>query len=351
MSVNVRRSFADFMNQQLDPMVDAFLKELSNVSEDQKSLTQSVCSRLLHEVSLLPAFRVPNEQFSVQEEQLLLFKTVKVFVETLVSLARLPGEHNENIREGIAHFVEVISISPLEELVTSTELLPEWVDEILSCQKLVKPFLSPISFEQEGSRALTYKIKKEEKTRGYLFATMHHLITPELRECAKLSGGVFKRLVKCAVFCTEVSVRGNGCGHSVEDSLMQVAKKQGIANFGIDAPEREANAGESEMTEKEAEQHLALCAESYRSGNIEQMKSLRLTPLKPEIGKKRDARMAQNIDTFLNIAVSVGQKRNEVPHRSFFAIGADHLLHEGPESILSLLAEKGWTLKFKKNTL
>lgn len=315
-------------------------------------MVHSIVPQLIQETSSLNSSHLPFQGLTGRERQPLVLKMLKVFILTFTSTALLPGHQNDKELSGaMAHFARIISESPLEELITSPELLPDWIDEIFTCQKLVKPFLSSISFEQEGSKGVTYKIRKEGKTLGYLFGTFHYLVTPEMREAAQLSGIVFKRLLKCAVFGTEVALRTDGKHTlgSVDENLMNVAKQRGIANFGIDTPERElainAIKKEETLTIEEIEHSLAQTLEAYRFGNVEQLKVVSHCNLDSEIEKKRDACMAENIDIFLKVAQVVGQRRNEALHKSFFAIGTAHLLREGPGSIVSILSEKGWTLQ------
>lgn len=348
---NNQLSFVGVLSQ-MGPLVGGSLNEQPVVSADEKALLENIVPQLMKETSSLDCAHLPNQELSEKTKQLLVLKMLKVFIQTVVSAANLPGHQNDaQISSAVTHFANVISISPLEALMTSPELLPEWVDEILSCQKIIKPFLPPILFQQEGSKGLTYKIKKEGKTCGYLFGTMHYLVIPELQKAAELSQATCKRLLKCAVLGTEIAIRNDDGTDSVERKLMEVAKKYAIANFGIDTPEREAiidtmgKTDEPEISDVETRQCLVQMAESYRYGNIEQMKMLAPKLLNPEIELKRDTRMTENVDTFLKVAAILGKKRGEAPNRPFFGVGLDHLLREGPGSMLSMLSEKGWTLQ------
>lgn len=337
------------MCQALKGMVNAQVVQLI-ASPDEKALIQGLVPQLEAETSSLPFFHLPAEQLSVQEKQLLGLKTLKVFLQGITSAAIFLGRDSSEMCSAIRHFLNVISISPVEDIVTSPQCLPYWMDEILSCQKIVKPFLAEASFNPEGSKGLTYKIKKEGKTCGYLFGTMHYLVTPEMRKAGNLSGIIFKRLVKCAVMGTEIAIRGETQGDSVEDKLMEVAKARGIANFGIDAEERKevgnAKIDDSNVSDAEIEGHITQLVQSYIAGNVEQLKQLSHNPrLDPVIEKQRDAQMANNIDLFLKTAFVLGGTRGEAPFRSFFPLGVAHLLREGPGSISSILAERGWTLQ------
>jgi len=335
------------MCKEMEWAIKAQLGQLSP-SEEGKALVNGLVPALEAQTSMLVFSHLPEEQLSIHEKQLLALKCVKVFLQAFALTTGFPGCHHQEEQSGISHFLNIISISPLENILTSSDLLPPWMDEILSCQKIVKPFLTEISFNPQGSKGLTYKIKKEGKTRGYLFGTMHYLVTPEMRKAGDLAGIIFKRLTKCAVIGTEVVVRRKTRHDSVESRLMEVANLRGIANFGIDTAERKElenkKIEDSKFSDSEIIEYVARLVQSYIGGDVTQLKQLICnTPRDLSIEQKRDAQMANNIDLFLKTADVLGETRKETPFRSFFAIGAAHLLRE--ESIPSLLAEKGWTLQ------
>lgn len=360
---NKNHSFNEFLNE-LGHIVSENVNNNQKISTNGQELLQNIVPELIKQTSTLPPSQLSAPSLDAKDAQLLALKTIRVFLSTMISIATQPELANdEEVRSFIEHMIKVISDSSLEELISSPELLPKWIEEIFVCQKLFKPFLPPLIFGDEGSRGITFKIRKDNKTHGYLFGTFHYLITKELHEAAKLSGRVFNRLLKCAIIGTEIKIPDTKSSFgSVEENLMLVARMQGIVNFGIDSPIRNLYATMKEEKEKneksteeieEIKRYLAQTAKAYHNGDIEQFKALDETKKAlvgddkddTEIETARDACMALNIDTILNIVEVVGKEIFKTLPKSFFAIGTEHLLREGPESIRSILFEKRWTLE------
>lgn len=330
-------------------------KYQTEISENEKILLKAIFPTLLAETYSSDAAKLAKSFLKKKDAQILALKAMKIFLNSLVQGFHI-SEDKEQMRKYILDMIETISDSSLETLLSSTELLPQWVDEIIECQKLFKPFVTFPILNEEGAKGVMYKIQTEGKTLGYLFGTFHYALSLELYKATKLSATVVKRLLKSTILGTEIKLNPNkGSLLSVEDRLLKIARKQGIVNFGIDTEERDGLMGQvlglsetdNQMSCEEKEvimQSLDEFAKAYQIGDVEKLSLIanKESDLDWKLAQKRDVCMAQNMDAFLKVA-----KSKKEPYRSFFAIGTNHLLHhrDGYESTRILLTKLGWQLK------
>ena len=159
------------------------------------------------------------------------------------------------------------------------------ITELIKSQQVVDKLLSPPNIEPGTSKGMLLKVMKNNKTRGYLFGTMHHLITENLQQAMNISATVQKKLYECAVLATEVAVTEKTLIlDSVEKRLIKWAGGRGIMNVGIDAENAEKlvliDQDESPENNEEKDKfeklikRTDLFAEAYCTGNISAMQSL-----------------------------------------------------------------------------
>lgn len=230
-------------------------------------------------------------------EYLLALKVQKYFFSAVIQIAEHYPDQRPQIDSFLAHAVKTLSLLPIEDLSISLELLPEWIEEILACQKIFKPFLPQHSLEEGSCKGALYKIQKEGQTQGYLLRTFQEEAPEFSSELTKASGDIFKKLSKCAIICTKPT-----SSSSVHESLMNVAEIYGITNFGA-------------------------------------------IPLLDKADQAQDPCTGRSIDTFLTAAEVMGKNKKEAPHKSFFVIRPED---SSLENVSSTLAQKGWTLELSK---
>lgn len=347
----------------IEPAIKGEIQENSKLNENDKALILNTLPDLFKELSNLPISNLPISKNTRKYEQLIELKSYKIFLSKMISESHIQND-KKKIHTAIEQLISVISQSSREEQLSSKELLSEWMEEILACQKLIKPFLnSQTPLNDEGFRGVTYKIKKDNKTCGYLFGTrtMHYTITPELKEAAKLSNATVKRLLKCSVIGTKSKLPHDlkKCPSSVEAHLIGIARKQGIVNFGLDTTDNDLLLEElghkfstilDTYKRRDVELKLKLSTiddtyfDTYRPGDVELIKA-DSPKCDKEITIKRDACMAKNMDTFLKVALLIEEKTGEEAYKSFFAFPTDHVFNYDPESIRSILSKKGWAFK------
>lgn len=323
------------------------LSIIQNKMEKENPISQEIAQKVIRELNSLFAIEVPFRSLSESEKQLIVLNTLKKLFSALV-----PGQQMCEIKKFIERMIPVFESCSLENVLSHTDLLPEWIQEIVDSQKLFKKCLNAPSYENGNSKGVLYKIKKDGKTRGYLFGTMHQLISPELKKASKISSCVYQKLCKCAIIGTEIKISSCALG-SVEENLINVAKTQGIVNFGIDAEERYELKNEiksleklnkTEQNEEDMKQQLCEIAKAYELGNEERLKTLLVnidssSKIK-EIEKTRNGLMAQNIHAFLKACESNGKKT--ILSKCFFAMGIIHLVEDN--NVAEILSKRGWEL-------
>jgi hypothetical protein len=359
MTSNIK-SFQDFLLNEAEPFVN---NEISKVSESNETtcfqviFAKNIIPTMQKEVASLPDSSLPFSSLSETKKQILLLKMIKSMFLTL-----FPGGQIKEVKEFIGQMIGIFEACSLEELMSSTEFLTEWMDEIVTCQNLFKKFLSMPTFDEGNSKGILYKIKKKGITCGYLFGTLHYLITPELLKASKCSSLIYKKLSNCSIIGTEAKVTSNENSlGSVEENFIEFAKTQGIVNFGIDSKERVKtliNLESDETSQKEKNTHeiqemrqfLEESAKAYQSGDIQRLKFLGEKTFKKqdiELENIRNSCMAKNINAFLEACENAGKKHNEKCPKSFFAIGINHLIINNNiiESIPQKLANMSWEVE------
>ncbi len=350
------KDLSTLLNTELE-LLQQELQKPNAESVEGCRLTASFFERLLPTLNV--EFSSLPESMKNNQKQIFALKAVKAM---FCSLNTFDSDCKDQLRRNI---VEMFAKSSLESLVSTPEFFEPWIEEMIACRKLFEQHLPPASFESGSSKGILYKIKKEGMTFGYLLGTAHHLLASEQQEAAKLSAHIYNKLCKCILIGTETKLVPKKLKReSVEKKLFEVAKTQGIVNFGIDAPERDrleaiySSSEDEDCTEEEYQKALAQTNTAiglYQAGDAMALEALikqthaeeSCTPEEEQIEQLRNCAIANNIHALLEASARAANKLGEarIP-RSFFAIGTYHLLLNTStyESVPAKLTKLGWDL-------
>lgn len=292
-----------------------------------------------------------SEEISLSKKQELFLKTMKSLFLTFSTYSDEMKKRNNH--ELLESMISTFKQASLEDLVLKSQHddLEIWLKEIIDCQNLFKQFLVSPEYTDGQSKGLLYKIKKDGKTCGYLYGTMHYLLDDKMQKAMDITKYVQKKLYKSSILGTEINLTKKTFGKSVEGRLRECAEKRGIVNFGIDTRERskifvnhETNLSDDEIEKKVYELVDAYCQgdENPIIAYVEEQQRQKDI----EIEEKRNQTMAENIDAFLKAFETVGNKTDSEPKRGFFGVGFAHLVSTKnvPQAIPQLLTKMGYEL-------
>lgn len=280
------------------------------------------------------------------------------------ALYQSPDLTEKLINEPLQALHEPFSDCVLEKCVTesSKRNLEDILKHALKCRNAMRQSLPSLVFERGSSKGFLFKIQKKGTTRGYLYGTMHYLVTEKLKKAADCTLLVQKKLSHCVIIGTEIKVKDDKT-ESVEGRLLDFAKKNGIVSFGIDTPLRDEWEKELEVEPKkegvsvqESIDFAHAVLETYCAGNFDAFTALLEKTVHHEspkfitVHEQRNSAIADNIDLFLKSFESIAHKENGEIHRAFFGVGSSHLAATKltPGSIPKLLREKGWDVRLVK---
>lgn len=385
------------------------------ISEEQRSFLRDFSNGFLttvqEQLSSLPFGRTV-EVMSLDKNQSQLV-ALKLFRSIYFNLDKFSDKFKEEDQNAVQSFIQIFKSCSIDELLhpSCREDLTSWVREIVSCQGLFRKLLPSIVLEKGASKGFLFVIKKDGKTRGYLFGTIHYLTTPAMQKAAQVTEVVQKCLCESSILGTEKASREHDPLVSVDRRLEVLAESRGIVNFGIDGvvrSELEKDLQEKVLQEsvKYVKEQMDLLAdpkatkkndsdelssqrsnsssrvkrqkfeqaapkkeepttsldpviEAYCSGDIKTFLQLRKHEKIPDgfekekfinINHKRNQEMALNIDALLKACEKAGAEMHVETPKCFFAVGAAHLLFSKiiPESVVDILSKMKWELQFEK---
>jgi len=357
--------------------------------KDSRLALDLVCN-LVSELTLPFISDVTVASLDDIQQQLVQFRFFKSIFLT-ASQASLRGELDQKDQITIRCFIGSFSNCSLKEMISESDHphLSALFTEIVECQRLIHTMQEQIGEDRDASKGALLRITKDGKIRGWLLGTMHDLERPSMVKAAKLSGTIYRKLQQCAILGTEIKLREGALGDSVEDRLIDFARRNGVFNLGLDTPDRDEALDRSQYEkgrilycglnentvipedadEKEAAQlkelidikkqnnaQLDQFAKGYHEGNLGTMRAacesiVNKNPTSNTVELKRQACLIHNIDACLRSLENVKREPGEELPKGFFGVGTAHVLCGvvGEKStvpdLIEGLRQRGWELE------
>ncbi len=377
--VKLRETNAQFENEQKPKLNALFEANVSTTKDIHFGF--HFLNNVQNEVFSLPF--ISESHLEDHQQQLFLLKFFKAL---FLTAANTENWLNEKDLKPIQSFISEFSKCSIKRIINDSDFdhLDLWIQEAVECQQLFRTYLPSFEPKVGTSKGFLFKILKRGEIRGWLFATMHNIHSPEMLEATKLCGSIYKKLFQCALIATEIKLSGSSLGgDSIENHLLQFARSHGILNLGMDYEDRDCDFEPEQFEKQNLLTNISIdesllektvgneilhnqlketienkkkltgimdqLAFAYMQGNadrfIEIDKEVYTDSSPSDLDEKRQMALIKNTHNCL-LAMEKVKFENTVP-KGFFPYGTSHLLEHKLHSktIVQGLTELGWDVE------